>query len=155
MKQLFLFLCMVSTAGLLTSAPRVPGGAQDGGDSTAEQALLQTERDWADAMIKNDVNTIARTEADDYTYFIGSMSGDKQADLADARNGAFGGSAELTGMKARIYGDAAVVTGKASLRNAKYKGADVSGDYVFTDTFVKKDGRWQVIASHAHKLQTK
>lgn len=57
-------------------------------------------------------------------------------------------------MTVHVYGDAAVVTGKASLRNAKYKGKDISGDYLFTDTWVRKGGRWQVVASHDSKVQT-
>lgn len=148
-------LCFFATAGLLTSAPHLPvRGGENGGNAAVEQALMKAERDWADAMMKNDAGAIARIEADDYTYVMGDMSGDRKRDLADANAGVFTGSAELTEMKVRVYGDAAVVTGNAFLRGAKYKGKDISGRYVFTDMFVKRDGGWQVVASHSNKVQT-
>jgi len=143
-----------STAGLLRGAARIPANGGEGdSNNKAGQGLLQMERDWADAMVKNNAEVIARIEADDYTYVMGDISGDKKRDLADARSSSFTGSAELTGMKQRVYGDAAVVTGKASLHNAKYNGNDISGDYLFTDTFVRRGGRWQVVASHSSKVQ--
>ena len=142
MKRLIFLCCVIPIFHLLA------------GDNTAvEQSLLQMEREWANAMTKNDVQTIERIEADDFTYVLDGMRGGKQSDLADAKSEAFSGGAELRDMKGRVYGDAAVITGTASLHNAMYKGKDVSGDYLFTDTFVKKSGRWQVVASHAHRVK--
>ena len=149
MKRLVFLSYLISNFLFVTTAPPVP--ASD--NASVEQSLLQLEREWENAMTKNDAQTIERMEADDFTYVMEGMRGDKQADLADAKSGAFSGSAELMNLKARVYGDAAVVTGTASLRNAKYKGKDVSGDYLFTDTFVKKNGRWQVVASHANRVK--
>jgi hypothetical protein len=31
-------------------------------------------------------------------------------------------------------------------------GKDMSGQYRFTDVFVKRDGRWQAVASHASRV---
>ncbi|HZQ55975.1 MAG TPA: nuclear transport factor 2 family protein [Bryobacteraceae bacterium] len=149
MKRLIFLSYLISNFAFLTTAP--PVHAHD--SAGVQQSLLQLEREWSNAMAKNDAQTIDRIEAADFAYVLDGMRGDKQMDLADARSKAFSGSAELLDMKARVYGDAAVVTGTATLRNAKYKGKDVSGDYFFTDTFVKKDGRWQVVASHANRVK--
>jgi hypothetical protein len=35
-----------------------------------------------------------------------------------------------------------------------YKGQDISGKYRFTDTWVKRNGKWQVAASHSTKVQS-
>ena len=40
-------------------------------------------------------------------------------------------------MKVRVYGDTAVVIGRLTMKGRAWKGTDVSGDYAFTDTFVK------------------
>ena len=49
----------------------------------------------------------------------------------------------------RIYGDTAVVTGRSTysglFEGVKYTNRQV----LFTDIWVKKDGRWQEVASHA------
>jgi ketosteroid isomerase-like protein len=145
MKRLLVVVAVFWTFGVLAAARE---------NTQVEQKLMQMERDWADAMMKNDASGVARIEADDYSYVMDNMRGDKKGDLADAKNGAFSGSAELSEMKVHVYGDAAVVMGKASLRDAKYKGKDMSGDYLFTDTFVKRNGRWQVVASHSNKVQS-
>lgn len=153
-KTTVLLACMLSAAGLLTSAPYNSCALPGSENATVEQKLVQLEREWASAMMKNEPAAIERIEADDYTYVMDSMHGEKSTDLADAKSGAYTGSAELTEMKARVYGDAAVITGKASLRDAKFKGQDISGDYLFTDTFVRRDGRWQVVASHSSRLKS-
>ena len=50
-------------------------------------------------------------------------------------------------MKVRIYGDAAVVTGIVT-RTGAYKGVPFKDrQHLFTDTFVRRDGRWQCVAS--------
>jgi len=49
-------------------------------------------------------------------------------------------------MKVYPYGDAAVVTG-AGHQVGTYKGQNITGDVVFTDTFVMRNGTWQVVAS--------
>ena len=127
------------------------GTAED--SSAVEQKLMQMERDWAGAMMNNDPAVLARIEADDYAYVMDGMKGGKQSDISEAKAHSLAGKAELTGMQVRVFGNTAVVTGKASLRDAKYNGKDVSGDYLFTDVFVNRSGRWQVVASHSNKVQ--
>lgn len=57
-------------------------------------------------------------------------------------------------LKVHVYGDVAVVTGLNTIK-ATFKGADVSGAYRVTDVFVKRDGRWQVVASQGAKVVEK
>jgi ketosteroid isomerase-like protein len=153
MTPLILFLCAFSAAGLVAGATHNSSQSGDAAGGAIEEKLYQMEREWADAMMKNDASVIERIEADEYTYIMDDMTGDKKGDLAEAKSSAFTGSAELSELKARVFGDAAVVTGKASLLNATYKGKNISGNYLFTDTFVKRNGRWQVVASHSNKIQ--
>lgn len=133
---------------LVNGAPSPSRGADA---NAAGQSVLQAERDWVKAIMNGDASGISRIEADDFTFVIDSMTGDKNSDLEDAKNKAFTGSVELTDMKPHVYGTTVVVTGKAVLGNAKYKDKDVSGTYLFTDTFVKINGHWQVVASHGSK----
>ena len=46
-----------------------------------------------------------------------------------------------------IYGDAAVVIG-TSAQVGKFKGQSLAPTIVFTDTFIKQNGKWRAVASH-------
>jgi ketosteroid isomerase-like protein len=152
MKRLIVFFAVLSSAELWLSSARTLETRSD--DSAVEQKVIQMERDWADAMMRNDPSVIERIEADDYAYVMDGMKGGKPSDVEQAQKHAYAGTAELTDMHVRVFGDTAIVTGKAALRDAKYMGKDVSGDYLFTDVFVKRNGRWQVVASHSNRVRS-
>ena len=38
---------------------------------------------------------------------------------------------------------------------AEFKGKDISGQYRWTDTFIKRNGRWQCVATHASNVAQK
>ncbi len=119
-----------------------------------EQRLLQLERDWAQAMIKGDVGFMERTAHPDYTFV--SPDGrlvTRSEDLADLKSGAYKAeSATVDDVKVRVYGgDTAVVTGRTVLKGT-YKGQDISGEYRFTDTFVKDKGEWRCVATQSTRV---
>jgi ketosteroid isomerase-like protein len=49
-------------------------------------------------------------------------------------------------------GDTAVVHGLWTEKST-LNGKDTSGQYRFTDTFIKRDGRWQAVATFSTKLK--
>ena len=114
----------------------------------AEQELVQIERDWCAATVKKDAVVLSRILADDYTS-VGSRGGTstKASELADLKGTDSFTNCVDTNVKVRIYGDAAVVTGLGT-RSGTYKGVAFKDRQVlWTDTFIKKDGRWQCVAS--------
>jgi ketosteroid isomerase-like protein len=50
-------------------------------------------------------------------------------------------------VRVRVFGDAAVVTGRTRATGS-YRGSSATVVLRFTDTFVRRDGRWQAVASH-------
>jgi ketosteroid isomerase-like protein len=151
MKSLIITLLLLSSAGIRPSGARPR--AATGDDSDPQQYLIQMERDWAKAVMTNDPAGIGSIEASDFSYVLDNYSGNNKGDLAVAKQAGMSGSAELTDLKVRLLGDVAIVTGKTMLRNATFRAEDISGDYLFTDVFAKRDGRWQVVASHASKMR--
>jgi len=74
--------------------------------------------------------------------------------MADARSGAnTAESVNLEAMKVRVFGDAVVVTGGVT-EKSQYQGRDMSGHYLWTDVFVKRNGRWQAVASQTTRIGT-
>lgn len=57
-------------------------------------------------------------------------------------------SMELSELNVRVYGNTAVAARATTLKGT-YKEQDISGKYRFTDTWVKRYGKWQVVASQA------
>jgi ketosteroid isomerase-like protein len=123
---------------------------------SVEQELIKLENEWADAWVKSDIVFFDRIEADDYTWtapegFVMT----KADDLALLKSGrSVITSWVLADMKVRVYGDAAVVTGRCTTKET-YKGEDVSGQFQWTDTWVKRDGRWQCVAGHTSRIAQK
>ncbi len=133
-----------------------PQKAAPSKSSSVEQELLKLEDGWNDAMVKADVAFLDRILADDYTFTDeeGTVS-TKVQNIADQKSGDFKcTSATSDEYKVRIYGNAAVVTGRLTMKSL-YKGKDSSGQFRWTDTWVKGTGGWQCVATHVSKIAEK
>jgi len=58
---------------------------------------------------------------------------------------------EIDDVQVRVFGDTAVVTGRTHGRG-EYANTPYEVRIRFTDVFVRRDGRWQAVASHASLL---
>jgi ketosteroid isomerase-like protein len=121
-----------------------------------EQELIKLENEWADALFKRDVASYDRILADDYTWTdFDGIVWTKAQDLETLKSGeVVNTSYVVDDWKVRVYGDAAVVTGRCTTKET-YKGEDVSGQFQWTDTWVKRAGRWQCVASHTSRIAQK
>jgi ketosteroid isomerase-like protein len=114
---------------------------------TLEEQIKKMEKDRAAAVVKGDVAALEGTTADDYLFVnaYGQVS-DKAATLNGIKSGNIKLTAnEISDLKVRIYGDTAVVTGKASTKGT-IGGREVKGPMMFTRVYVKKGGKWQSVA---------
>lgn len=139
-------LILVAGASSQTLAPTKP--------AAAEQELLKLEQDMAKADVKADVAFLDRVLAEDweFTGADGTVWAKAEA-LTHVKSGEEEASfATLDGMKARVYGDAAVVTGRSTFKT-KLKGKDISAQFRFTDTWIRKAGRWQCVATHVSEIK--
>jgi hypothetical protein len=118
-------------------------------NSTEEQAVSQLERELAKAYIQGDAKTLARILADELIDTSDGLVVNKQYHLKylNPRNSL---AAEFSNMNVRVYGNAAVVTGIEVLIEAANK--DNAIYYRFTDTFLKREVGWQLIATQRQSL---
>jgi ketosteroid isomerase-like protein len=153
-RWLALTLMMVLILGVCAS-PQLFGQAKQKA-SPDEQALVKLENAWNDASVKADVVALGRIFADDYSFTDPEgMMWTKAQVLGMLKSGEdVVSSAVSTDMKVRVYGNAAVVTGTYTAKE-QLKGKDISGAYRYTDTWVKKSGRWVCVATHSSKLAQK
>jgi ketosteroid isomerase-like protein len=124
--------------------------------ATTEQELLKLEQDWSNADLKGDVAVLDRILAEDWriTDNDGAIRIKAQT-LAAFKSGEIKISSMVSDdMKVRVYGDAAVVTGRDTVKGM-WLGKDISGQERWTDTWIRRDGRWQCVATHSSKVAQK
>lgn len=146
MKTAILFLTLTAA---VTSGAQTPTGKTSHATSASSKALIDLENKWVEALAKNDVTTLDAIFADTYvdTDEQGHR-GTKQDVMAVVKSGDLKvESIKLADMKVDVYRDAAVVTGSAT-QAGNYKGQALTPKIIFTDTFVKKNGKWVAVASH-------
>jgi ketosteroid isomerase-like protein len=146
----FSLTCLVAVRALCAEKETGPASNTV---SSVKDTLIQIEHDWGNAMVKADVDAFSRCVAEDWvlTTSDGSFV-TKSIAQADLREGALRiESFRLEDVTVRVYGDAAVVLGLIT-EKSKLRGKDTSGKSRFTDVFVKRDGRWQAVASHESRV---
>jgi ketosteroid isomerase-like protein len=109
--------------------------------ASVEEELKKLETDRAAAAVKGDAATLEKQTSDDYTFInlYGQMS-DKSKMVNNFKTGQTKlTSDEVSDMKVRVYGNTAVVTGKADVAGTM-AGKDTKGQIMFTRVWVKKGG---------------
>jgi Domain of unknown function (DUF4440) len=119
------------------------------GTNATRQALINLENRWVGALMKSDTSTLDSIFAD--TYVDTDENGhrtDKQGVLSVLKSGELKmASVKLSEMQVYDYSDAAVVTGSAS-QAGSFKGQPLTTKIIFTDTFIRQNGKWKAVASH-------
>ncbi len=138
---------LVATAG--------PAAAQAASGAAVEEQIKKIEKDRAAAVTRADVAALDAITSDDYSLIdrngrvrdkAQTMNAIKTGDIKITSN-------EVSDLKVRVYGDTAVVTGRADTKGT-IGGKDVSGPMLFTRVYVKKSGRWQSVAFQQTAIST-
>jgi ketosteroid isomerase-like protein len=115
----------------------------------ATQALIDLENKWVDALVQSDAAALDSIFVDTYVDTDEhSQRSDKQGVLSVLKSGDLHiASIKLSDMQVHVYGDAAVVIGAAA-QAGNFKGQPLTAKIIFTDTFIKQNGKWRAVASH-------
>jgi len=124
-------------------------------DKTAIAAeITRIENDWPRIIKEHDAAAVKRIEADDAVFvYPDGTTGDKAQDFKDMESGALSADSwVVTELKINVLdNDSAVASGRSSVKGGKYKTADgktqdISGEYRWIDTYVRRNGQWQIVA---------
>jgi ketosteroid isomerase-like protein len=132
-----------------SNAGASPAIAQVGAGENVEELLAKKERDWANALVKGDIAFTEDLLADDY---VGTAPDGrrltKTQTLDEFRAGAFKSESMVVDrIKVRVFGDTAVVT-LDQTEKSRYQGRDIIGRSKWTDIYMKRNGKWQLVANH-------
>ena len=131
---------------LLASAPATASQTDD------TKKILQADGEICAAFEREDASWLEQHL--DPTFTLTSSTGKvttRADEVADLRSGTKYDVFRNRDSKVRLYGDAAVVTGITRVEG-KSEGKPYALDFQFTDTYVRKQGVWVLVASHASRL---
>ena len=117
---------------------------------TESNVLLYLENDWNEASKSKDVAWFERNYAADASDVLsrnGALQTKSEAIGSMKTDKTVLESLELSEMSPRVEGNAAIVTGIIRVRGRDEQSKAFDRRVRFTDTFIKRDGRWQVWAS--------
>jgi hypothetical protein len=121
--------------------------------NNVEQELKRLEDEWLNSYLRGDKQTFDRVVADDFTRTDESGKFATKAEeraLVQAPPASVNASLTNGDMQVRVYGKAAIVTGRIV---SKVQGS-LNFQSRFTDTFIERGGRWQVVARHYSRVPT-
>lgn len=138
-----------------TNAVAAPSAEPTPDKAAIEAELTRIENDWPRILKERDVAAVRKIEADDIllVYPDGS-AGSKDQDMKDIESGSLSADSwELSDLTVSVLdSDSAVVRLRTTVKGGRYKAPDgktqdVSGDFRSVDTFARRNGQWQLVAS--------
>jgi len=151
MKRVFIVAALAIVAASVSFAGLKRNRAAQ--SSRVKQELRRLNQESVDMQVHHDVAAARRLLADDYTFnqADGTVT-NKAQNIAVLQDPGFVIESLTTDdLQVRVYGDTALVTGRATMK-ATYKGQDTGGQFRYMDVWVKRLGRWQNVASQATRL---
>jgi uncharacterized protein (TIGR02246 family) len=129
------------------------------GDTTAdEREILRLHKTFIEAWQKNDVTTLNSLIADEFQFW--SFKGERRnkADLLKlaAKSQTSGDTDTQTQVEdpvVRVYGDSAVLTCRIIDTGKHSDGKRFTGKTADTHVYVRRDGKWVLVAEHETLLQ--
>jgi len=125
--------------------------AASGSGGAAEQEIRAAEKLWNESRVRADVAALGTLLDDAWTVTHGDGTINTKAEyLADLKSGArkFFADVKQDDFTVRVYGETAIAAGLSDSK-VEYKGKPSGGALRFTRVYMKRDGRWVMITSHA------
>jgi ketosteroid isomerase-like protein len=141
--------CAILSVVISALAVPMRSSAQTTHDADVHE-LERLETVWNEAHEHGDATALEKLWADDMEVAVPKMHVMTKADaLKFARSGRMKFlSYRTSDIRVRVYGNAAVVTGRLQRRRSM-NGQEISDDWGFTKTYVREAGQWRVVSFHS------
>lgn len=144
-----LLLAFVGLAALCAAASGRASAAAptDSGTAKVQEEIKRIEQERNQAILAGDAGALDRMTSEDYTFITQRGELRTKAEiLAGFKAGSFRyGARDVSDLSIRVYGNAAVVTGRA-LQKGTENSKDYSGENRFTRVYVRQGDRWITVA---------
>jgi len=125
-------------------------------DSVDVQELKRLEKVWNDAYVRADADALEQLCANDLVVTMTDMVVlNKRSSIAILRSGKVKFERyETSDLGTHVYDRAAVVTGRLQ-RTRSVQGREVNDEWRFTKVYIRRGGKWLVVAWHASTVAIK
>jgi len=152
MKRTALFTLTAAVAMSL-AGPRGLSDAPKSGSPDPAEEIRTLEKAFDEAIVRRDVSALDQMTSDDFVLI--SLHGDLHA-KAEVLNYFVTHASELEyretdSLRIRVYGDAAVVTGRTR-QTVQEKGKDQRDAYLFAHVYIRQKGRWLLVAAQLTRV---
>ena len=153
MKRMLAVSALTMAASFLALGQMTKANDSNQKGDSVEQAVMQLEEELRAAISKSDTKTYGRIVGDDYVFTNQDAVVRTKAQMVSAYDSGSikYESVKFDDIKVHAYGDTAVVTGRQTLKGQD-NGKDISGQFRYTRVYVKRQGRWQLVATQATRI---
>jgi uncharacterized protein (TIGR02246 family) len=153
MRHIFIF---VIVAAALSSVIGQTNNRQSQSTTKAEQEVRKLEREWLDAYEQYNVEAMTAIVADDFTITFPNGVIQTKEQIIKSLKAPRSPSSPATkfyteDVQSRVYGDTVILIGRV-VSEWQRDGKTTRQLSRYTDTYVKRNGRWQVVASHLSEV---
>jgi ketosteroid isomerase-like protein len=136
---------------------KATGSAVSAGEAEKiTEEITQLTKQWSQVFANKDFDHLKRIWADDFSYTMpGGIISDKKTGLANVADKSDTiTSAGLVAFKAHVYGkNLAIGNGDHHEAGKDKDGKPFSRKFRFTNVWVRRNGKWQVVRGHASQLE--
>jgi ketosteroid isomerase-like protein len=124
-------------------------------DAATQDELKRLETTWNNAHVAGDAAALDALWAEELVVTVPKMPVfNKTQSLGIWRSGKMKFKKyETSDIAIRTFGETAIVTG-ALVRERNFMGKDIHEEWRFTKVYVRRDGKWRVVAWHASDAAT-
>jgi ketosteroid isomerase-like protein len=141
----------IALLGLTICAVSLDAQAVRGARSISSLPPIQLEDQWTTALVKRDTRTFDRLLAPKFVYTEDASVMNRSEVIKGVTGPDKVEWARNEGMKLHDFGDVHVITGVLHVKGRGTKGA-FDRRYQFTDTWQRRNGRWQIIAAQDYVI---
>lgn len=151
--KLFLICIMLSFVGLSVAVGQTSDKTFNK-NSRTERELLKANKAYDEALVRGDAAALDQIYADEFAYttFDGKVR-DKAQQLNFTKSGDLRfESGQSDDVKIRVYKNTAVMTGRFTAKG-QFRGKNIDVHERYTAVWVKKDGRWRLVAEQGSEIK--
>lgn len=126
--------------------------------SNAEQELIKLDKEWGDAGLRGDATVLERILADDFIGVSQTGVATKAQNITEAKTNApniTNATYVASEYTVRFLDANTAVMTHSALEKGLDKGKEYAEQHLSMHVWVKRDGRWQVVASQATPVPQK
>jgi ketosteroid isomerase-like protein len=144
------FLLLAGMAAAQQSAMASKAEMRTG--SNVEQHLMDMENRWAKASLSSDGAAVGSMLSEDFVNIDSDGSVHDKAETVARTSKAKFEVSEISEVAVKTHGDSAVVTGVWTGKGMDGMGKAIDAKERWADTWVKKNGKWECVASASAPL---